>query len=233
MYVPDTPYNVFHNVVIKELANGAMYEPFVFRYEVKEDYWPTYFSSDRMDAPFYGDVQVYSISSFETINLENKNGKSREPCYTHTSTSDSSGSSGSGSGGSSGNGSGNGSWGSWGNSGTQGSFTLSGVLVRFVSSGGIAYGGEIVLLAKTSDKDWQQKFYSAKSGECPDDDILAAINEAVDVPPSCKSFDFKEVTSVANWQAACVKDFEMGVGVYTLSNLQSYRIKIPLLTFET
>lgn len=153
-----------------------------------------------MDAPFYGDVDVYSISSFDATSLKNNyRSISSEPCYTYTATSGTSGTGGSGSGGSSGNGSGDGSWGSWSsNGGTEDSFTLSGVLVRFVSSGGIAYGGEIVLLAKSSDKDWQQKFYSAKSSECPDDDILAAINEAVDVPPSCKSFDFKEVTSVAN-----------------------------------
>jgi len=56
-------------------------------------------------------------------------------------------------------------------------------------------------------------------------------NAQKDIPPSCKSFNFKNVTS--NWQAAVVKDFEMGIGVYTMSNLQSYRVKIPLLTFET
>lgn len=38
MFVPDTPHNIFHNMVIKQTADGAMDEPFVFRYEVREDY---------------------------------------------------------------------------------------------------------------------------------------------------------------------------------------------------
>ncbi len=65
----------------------------------------------------------------------------------------------------------------------------------------------------------------------PDSEEAIPENLTKKYYPNCKSFKFQSVTSL--WQAACIKDFEMGVGVYTLNNFQKYRIKIPLLTFET
>jgi len=63
------------------------------------------------------------------------------------------------------------------------------------------------------------------SGDC---NGLPLANEK---EPSCKSFDYQNVTN--NWQASAISDFGMKVKVGTMTNYQRYTISIPLLTFET
>ncbi len=71
MYVPDSPYNVFYNLVAKVGEDGSAHEPMVLRYEVDKDYYPTYRTSDRKDAPFKENLDVYSLNGFiqETLLL--------------------------------------------------------------------------------------------------------------------------------------------------------------------
>jgi len=173
MYVPDTPYNVFHNILIKQTPDGKMNEPVVLRYEVAEDYWSTYISSDRSEAPFYGNLEVYSISSINKLGSKtNRDGTSDQPCYTYSSDNGSSslGSGSSGSGGGNSNG-----YGNSGNSGTQGGFSPVGIV--WSKRGGYVEVGEGFFGKSVPDGGDTKKSYSAKNGECPEDEMLVPINE--------------------------------------------------------
>ncbi|SIS37341.1 hypothetical protein SAMN05421766_10193 [Zobellia uliginosa] len=108
MYVPNSPYNVFYNVVVKEDNHGNFKQPIVLRYEVDESYYPTYSSSDRKEAPFRGDIAYYNLGSFASSSISGKEA-APVPCgsisVAGTSGNNSNGSSGSGSGSGSGGGS--------------------------------------------------------------------------------------------------------------------------------
>jgi len=176
MYVPDTPYNVFHNVVLKQTPDGKMNEPFVLRYKVAEDYLNTYISSERKDVPFQGNLEVFSISSFIEANSKtDKNGTGSEPCFNNIPVNGSNGSGSGGSGGGVGNG-------NFGNTGTGGGFAPVGIVWSDTGSSRSGYVevGKGVFGRPAPDDNDVKKSYSAKNGECPEDEMLIPINEEDD-----------------------------------------------------
>ena len=184
MYVPDTPYNVFHNMVLKRTPDGKMNEPFILRYEVEEDYWFTYISSERRDAPFRGNLDVYSISSINELGSKtNRDGTGDQPCYTYSPDNGSNGSNGGSSG------SGGTSNGNYGDTGTQGGFSPVGIV--WSERGGYVEVGEGSFGKPVPDDNQTKKSYSAKNGECPEDEMLVPIN--IQLERLCGNYRFAKV----------------------------------------
>ena len=172
-------------MVLKRTVDGDMNKPFVLRYEVREDYWLTYTSSKRRDAPFYGNLEIYSISSFKGLSLETgKNGIREEPCYNYKSGDGSGGSSsggGNGGGGYSGGDSSD-NWGSWNPDGGYGSYYIS-----WGGGGGGIGTQEIAPDVEVGQGSFDDRFglgaknaKTRKNGYCPEDELLVPINEEED-----------------------------------------------------
>ncbi len=224
MYVPGSPYNVFHNILVKQNHDGSYRAPLVMRYEIDEEYYPTYKTKDRNEASFKGRMELYTLDGFDTTSQKHGKNQNSTPCSAVTVGGSTSSVVGTGTGGledSIGN------TGTWTGSGVGGGsgFTDDDQTTALVEVGQGEFGDY------GTEGEWKIGRISAKDNPCSIS-LLVPVNEVLPAP-SCKSFDFKPVTSSGDWQAATVKDFEMGVGTLTKNNGQSYRIRIPLLTFET
>lgn len=213
-HIPDTPYNVFYNVLVKKTSEGTLNEPFMLRYEVDEDYWETYTTSDREDATFQGNIELYPLNGIDVLGLtRSSNNGCDDPCFTTRAVNEGTGSSG-GNGSSSG-GSGNGSCcgGSPARSSNAGSnYSLAGVRPTG-SRTSVEIGVGQWTNSHTTDEtkkgrlnaNQHQGFSTSRSncnGECPEDQMLVPINE-VETPPDCKSFNY--VTTGSNWQESNIK----------------------------
>lgn len=222
MYVPGTPYNVFYNVVIKEEGDGNFLEPMVIRYEIDQDYYPTYKSLDRSEAPFIGIIETYRLDSFDIAfsGLE-KTGRAA-PCGGGISVDESGGSSESGTGmGTTTGHSGGGSW----SGGGVGS-----------SSGGVVNNNQTTTITTVevgegdfgdfgSDGSFKRNVIG-KNSPC-NTSVMVAVNEEEEAPPSCTSFNFKKTSK--NWQEANVTGIYFHVWLVTPQYPYTrYRYKVEL-----
>jgi len=239
MLVPETPYNVFYNMVSKRTAEGEQNEPMVLRYKVNEDYAPVYFTSDRKDAPFKGDLSVYKLSTFGDIGFSSKGGLEEEPCYNYSS--------GDGSGGSGSGGSGCGdcsvsdssdNWGYWDPDGGYTSYWIS-------WGGGVGEGTQEfsadVEVGQGNFGDFGtdgtfKRNISGKNDDCPDDELLLPINEEdedVLLIPSCQSFEYAngnlvKAAGVSNIQNVFIAAGVDSNGPYT----HNFHLNIPKSYFS-
>ncbi len=194
MYVPDSPYNVFHNVIVKQRPDGGFNQPMVLRYEIDKEYYVEYRVNDRRDTPFKGSIYMYATSTFfEDNSLFGR--WDDEPCIT-ANTGDGDGSSGSG------DGSGGGNNGSGGNGGYDShgfGDTPDGWWDAPDNGGGSGGGG--IGTVEIGEGDFGKKGtdgilkrnLTGKDEDCPEDELLFPINEEDVVTPSCESFDFYTV----------------------------------------
>lgn len=187
-YIPETPYNVFYNILVKKTYEGSLNQPYLLRYEVDEEYWLTYATSHRKDAAFQGNIEVYAVNSIDIPSLSRSNGNNNtEPCFGVTVTS---GSNGSGGNGNSGGGNSNcsGRVGTPGFSSNAGSnYSLAGVVSASGGSGTKPYvevgkGDFVEDFNQKSRFPSKQAQYlstsrSGSNGECPEDQVLVPINE--------------------------------------------------------
>jgi hypothetical protein len=201
MRVPDSPFNVFYNVIVKHLVNGEMNEPFVIKYEVDEAYAYTYFTSKREEAPFKGQMSVFNLDAFEGIDqIYGRGDFEPEPCYSSES--------GDGDGGSSGNGGSSG-----GGGGTEhdpgATFTYHPV----------AFAPDLSPSVEVGEGEWGnygsdgslKRINTGKNDDCPEEELLIPINEEGETPPSCKSFNYEKTSD--NWQECNVKGIYFEVWV--------------------
>ncbi len=185
LYVPDTPYNVFYNVIAKLQPNGIMNDPIVMRYEIDEEYYPVYKSSDRKEAPFIGTIGVYSFNAF-TANgsLVSRNDFLVEPCDKIQRENNSSTSSSGGGGGNSDGG----ATASQSQGGSSSWFMFFLPLPDIGSSPSVEVGQ-----GEWGDYDTDGTWKRARTGkesDCPEDELLFPINEQDILYPDCSSFEF-------------------------------------------
>ncbi|MGB5819371.1 MAG: hypothetical protein WBG90_07780 [Saonia sp.] len=178
MYVPDTPYNIFYNVIAKVTADGKQREPMVLCYEVDKDYYHTYITTSRPDARFKGTIKMYALDNF--IEGSPILGKTiEEPCI----EAHADGSSGGRGGGSSGGGTHGGDYDGTGFD--PGSYYSYWVLYASDYGGGAGQGTQAFVEVGDGDfgpfgTDGTFKRSSvSKDGDCPEDRLLFPINEVV------------------------------------------------------
>lgn len=191
-YKKNTPYNVFYNMIIKQDAQGVYDSPLIFRYEIEEDYYETYKTSSRKDAPFKGNIKAYTSTNFFASNILNSKNPELE-CIDHQSGDSGSGDSGEGSGGSSGGSGGDSSNGTGHDPGSWSTY--------YVANYNTDYGGgsgqdtqPFVEIGEGSFTDDcpgctpVEKSYTGKIDDCPEDDLLVPINEEETANP-CKEME--------------------------------------------
>ena len=188
MFVPYTPYNVFYNVIAKETSEGVFNEPIILRYEIDKDYYDTYKSSNRKDAPFKGVIKMYGYGTF--FDTGSISGRSVDnPCIAVNVNDDNNNSGGYSGGGNGGGGDEDGSYNTYGFGDTPSGWfdaptppPSSGTGGGGSDTGSVAFVevGAVKLLAETSDPGWKRSTSSSKSGDCPEDELLVPINEEED-----------------------------------------------------
>jgi hypothetical protein len=182
MYVQNSSANSVYNLVVQRRVDGNNSADFVMKYKFESQ--DNLYSDQKEDKKFHGKIDVYSFNSF--LNTMGQSSKEIEPdpCYDDIGTNPtpiSTDSSGSGSG----TGSGGGDSGTSYNTGTQstpGSTAWSSVgTVTYSSSDG---GGDKVGTVEVGEgcfcepkpEDNALKSITGKIGDCPEGEMLIAIN---------------------------------------------------------
>ncbi len=173
LYVPNSAYNVFHNVLVKKQADGTYREPIVLRYEVDEEYYPAYKIGPRNQAPFKGRIDTYTMDAFGGPGLGLGKIGHGGPCGSGFDVDDNGGGS-EGTTGTSGTSGQNGNSGTWtgGGSGSGGgsSSTDNDETTTLVEIG-IGEFGDF-----DTDGDWKAKGTTSKNDPC-DINLLVPVNE--------------------------------------------------------
>lgn len=202
-YLPDTPYNVFYNTLVKKETNRDYGEPIVLRFEVREDYFPTYVSTDRRKAPFKGKIDVYTLESFGDAEISGKTGGGT-PCGGGINVGGGANSSEGplGTGTYDGHGMNTGTWtgGRIGGFGSFGGFGGGGG--NNDKPTGYVEVGEGEFGDYGTDGEWKRTVITGKGNPC-DITLLVPVNEEEkSADPSCESFNFYKVGSTGVQVAA-------------------------------
>lgn len=194
----------FYNLIVTKRTDGNPIIPFVVEYKFENG--NVFSFAEDEEKKFDGTVNIYSLREFANATGLNARNTGAVACFqdvgqrNHTvaGNNNSGSTGGSPSGGTSTTGSPN-------TSGTV-SVTRPHISVsRARSRGSVSVGqGTFYMPPLTSDKKTQKLGSVSKdeSNECPEGWVSIPINVIKDIPPSCKSFNFKKTSS--NWQQANV-----------------------------
>ncbi|WP_411031667.1 hypothetical protein [Spongiimicrobium sp. 3-5] len=193
----------FYNLVVTKRADGNPIVPFVVEYNFNNGNISSFAEDDNKE--FDGTVNIYSFTEFSQATGLNSKSGNPVACFQDVGKKNNT---------VVGNNSSGTSTGSSGGSSTTGSSNTSGTVSvtrphisvsRTRTRGSVTAGvGRFHMPPLTSNKQTQKTGIVGKeeTNVCPEGWVSIPINEIKDIPPSCKSFDFR--STGANWQESSV-----------------------------